>query len=94
VIFEAGMAMAKSDRRTVMVSIGPTVELFTDVTGRALLRLVEENQPKFRADLLQQLQNAGCIPRRNSNHASAGDFAGILMKARQGSHPSLSGAVG
>lgn len=57
VLFEAGMAMGRDDRRTIMVELGD-LRPFSDVAGRHAVRLT--NQPKHRKALAQRLKTAGC----------------------------------
>lgn len=57
VLFEAGMALARSPDRTVLVEVGP-VKPFSDVAGRHVVRLGDSESR--RRDLLERLQTAGC----------------------------------
>ena len=59
VIFEAGMALAKDDTRTILVEVGP-VRVMSDLQGRHVIRL--DNSPERRNDLVQRLRVAGCLP--------------------------------
>jgi predicted nucleotide-binding protein len=57
VLFEAGMAIARDDRRTVLIEIG-SVKPFSDIAGRHVIRL--NNSPERRTDLAERLRTAGC----------------------------------
>jgi len=57
VLFEAGMAMGRDAKRTVLVEIGK-LRPFSDVGGRHILRL--NNTSERRQDLADRLKNAGC----------------------------------
>ncbi len=57
VLFEAGMAMGRDVRRTVLVQVG-TLRPFSDVGGRHILRL--NNSSARRQDLADRLKAAGC----------------------------------
>ena len=76
VLFEAGMAMARSEERTVLVQIGD-VRPFSDIGGRHVLRLSDTSE--CRQQLAQRLANAGCpVQREGTAWHSAGDFANAL----------------
>lgn len=57
VIFEAGMALAMKEDRTILVRIG-NAEVFSDVFGRHVLRL--DNTAESRGDLRDRLIGMGC----------------------------------
>ncbi len=58
VIFEVGMALALRPERTVMVSLGVDVAMFSDIQGRLVLRLA--NDEPSRRSLLLKLEQLGC----------------------------------
>ena len=57
VLFEAGMAMGRDAKRTVLVEVG-NLRPFSDVAGRHILRL--NNSSERRQDLADRLKNTGC----------------------------------
>ena len=57
VLFEAGMALGRDARRTVLVELGK-LRPFTDVAGRHAVRM--DNTAQRRKDLAQRLRTAGC----------------------------------
>ena len=76
VLFEAGMAMGRSEDRTVLVEIGD-LRPFSDLAGRHAIRL--SNSSVRRQDLAMRLQTAGCpINLEGTDWHNAGDFEGVL----------------
>ena len=76
VLFEAGMAMGRSEDRTVLVEIGD-LRPFSDVAGRHAIRL--NNSSIRRQELAMRLQTAGCpINLEGTLWHVAGDFEGIV----------------
>jgi predicted nucleotide-binding protein len=57
VLFEAGMALARYPRQTVLVQVG-NIRSFSDVSGRHILHL--DSSPPKRQELAQRLRAAGC----------------------------------
>ncbi len=60
VILEAGMALAKDETRTILVSTG-AMRGMSDLDGRHIIRL--NNSAERRNDLVQRLKVAGCQPK-------------------------------
>jgi len=57
VLFEAGMAMGRDPKRTVLVQLGQ-LRPFSDVVGRHAVRI--DGSAERRKELAQRLQTAGC----------------------------------
>lgn len=80
VIFEAGMAMGIDEKRTILVTLGSDVKLFSDVDGRHVVRL--DNSAEKREILKLRLQGIGCAVSSNTknlhNRALAGDFEACI----------------
>lgn len=72
VLFEAGMALGRDPRRTVLVEIGG-VRPFSDVAGRHAIRLT--NDVARRQELASRLHTAGCeVDLRGTDWHTTGDF--------------------
>lgn len=72
VLFEAGMAMGRDPKRTVLVELG-TLRPFSDVAGRHAVRL--NSSPEKRLDLANRLRTAGCeVDSSGTDWLNAGDF--------------------
>lgn len=72
VLFEAGMALGRDPRRTVLVEIGG-VRPFSDVAGRHAIRLT--NDPAHRQELARRLKTAGCdVDLAGTDWHTTGDF--------------------
>lgn len=73
VLFEAGMAMGRDPKRTVLVELG-SVRPFSDIAGRHTLRM--GNEPDRRKQLAQRLETAGCvIDTSGDDWLTSGEFA-------------------
>lgn len=73
VLFEAGMALGREARRTVLVEVG-TVRPFSDVAGRHAVRLT--NDVASRQALANRLQTAGCeVDLSGTDWHTTGDFS-------------------
>jgi len=72
VLFEAGMALGRDAKRTVLVEVG-AVRPFSDVAGRHTIRLA--NDTATRQALANRLRTAGCpVDVVGSHWHTAGDF--------------------
>lgn len=58
VLFEAGLALGRFPKRTIIVEVGD-LRPFSDIAGRHTIRM--NNSTKARQDLAQRLSLAGCI---------------------------------
>ena len=76
VLFEAGMAIARDQDRTVLVELG-SLRPFSDIAGRFTIRL--DNSTQRRQELAQRLAAAGCaVNREGTDWHTAGDFDAVL----------------
>ena len=81
VLFEAGMAMGRDARRTVLVELG-MLRPISDIAGRHTIRLDDTSQR--RQDLAQRLKRAGCsVNIEGTDWHSSGDFQAALAPSRQ-----------
>lgn len=72
VLFEAGMALGRDPRRTVLVEVGE-VRPFSDVAGRHAIRLT--NDVARRQELASRLATAGCqVNLAGTDWHTTGDF--------------------
>jgi hypothetical protein len=72
VLFEAGMALGRSEDRTILVELGE-LRPFSDVGGRHVLRM--DNTAQKRHALASRLETAGCpVNRKGSDWLEVGDF--------------------
>lgn len=72
VLFEAGMALGRDAKRTVLVEVGE-VRPFSDVAGRHAIRLT--NAPASRQALASRLRTAGCaVDLTGTDWHTSGDF--------------------
>ncbi len=72
VLFEAGMALGRDEKRTVLVEVGEVRE-FSDVAGRHAVRL--RNDVASRQSLANRLLTAGCdVQLGGSDWHTTGDF--------------------
>ena len=77
VLFEAGMAMGRDERRTILVELG-SLRPFSDIAGRHTIRL--DNTSQRRQELAQRLEQAGCsVNLEGTDWHSAGDFQAALF---------------
>ena len=72
VLFEAGMAMGRDPKRTVLVEFGQ-LRPFSDVVGRHAVRI--NGSVEKRKELAQRLETAGCaVNLTGEDWLSTGDF--------------------
>ena len=77
VLFEAGMAMGRSQERTVLVELG-SLRPFSDIAGRHTIRI--DNTSQRRQELAQRLEAAGCAVNLDGiDWHSAGDFDAAIQ---------------
>ena len=78
VLFEAGMAMGRSQDRTILVELG-ALRPFSDIAGRHVIRL--DNSSQRRQELAQRLQTAGCpVKLDGTGWHTSGDFDAALER--------------
>ena len=83
VLFEAGMAMARSQEWTVLVELGH-LRPFTDIAGIHVVRM--DGSSQRRQELGQRLRTAGCPANLDgTDWHTAGDFEGAVAQLPQGS---------
>ena len=91
VLFEAGMAMAGNQDRTILVELG-YLRPFSDVAGRHVIRM--DNSSQRRQELAQRLKAAGCpVNLRGVGWHTVGDFEAAIAQTVQDS-PDLAAAEG
>lgn len=72
VIFEAGIAMGRSEDRTILVQVGK-LRPISDIAGRHITHL--DNSPKKRQELVTKLNGAGCeVDTSGTDWLSVGNF--------------------
>ena len=77
VLFESGMAMARSQDRTILVELG-TLRPFSDIAGLHVVRM--DGSSKRRQDLAKRLERAGCpVNLEGTDWHTAGDFAAAML---------------
>ena len=73
VLFEAGMALGRDPRRTVLVELG-SIRPFSDIAGRHVIRM--RDSASMRRELVQRLETAGCrVDLSGTDWLTAGDFS-------------------
>jgi len=77
VLFEAGWAMGKYPKRTIIVELGK-LRPFTDISGRYVVRL--NNSHEKRKDVISRLKVAGCaVNDDGTDWLLAGDFDSAII---------------
>ena len=70
------MAIARDERRTILVKVG-SVKNFSDIGGRHILNL--DNTSEMRQIFVQKLATAGCtVDTTGTDWLSVGNFEGTL----------------
>jgi hypothetical protein len=76
VLFEAGMAMGRTDKRTILVQLGD-LRPFSDIFGRHVVRF--DGTPQKRNDLVGRLRTAECdVDISGNDWLKAGDFVQVI----------------
>lgn len=74
VIFEAGMAMGRSEKRTILVQVGE-IRPISDIAGRHITHL--DNSAQKRQELVTKLSSAGCeVNTSGTDWLTVGNFQG------------------
>jgi predicted nucleotide-binding protein len=85
VIFEAGMAYGIAPKRTVLVTVGTDVALFSDVNGVHIVRL--DNGVNSRGSFRHKLMGMGCEIDKGTHAwtdpAQAGDFEACITALQE-----------
>jgi predicted nucleotide-binding protein len=82
VLIEAGMALGRSEDRTILVQVG-CFRVPSDLGGRHIVRL--DGSPETRNELAQRLKTAGCEPETgNRDWYRVGSFKMSTKKRRGG----------
>lgn len=80
VIFEAGMAFGRFEKRTVLVELGE-LRPFSDIAGIHVVRL--DNTTQRRQELAERLKAAGCpVQLDGVSWHDAGDFEAALLQPK------------
>lgn len=78
VIFEAGMALGAHEERTILVTMGASADLFSDLSGRHVVRL--NNSTDARETFRTRLIGVGCaVDKDATGWPSAGDFESCVQ---------------
>jgi predicted nucleotide-binding protein len=81
VLFEAGMAMGRDSKRTVLVQVGQ-LRPFSDIGGRHVLRL--KNSSTSRQELADRLRTAGCdVDMSGTDWHTTGSFDAIVQSVKR-----------
>jgi len=81
VLFEAGMAMGKSSKRTILIELGE-LRPFSDISGRHVVKL--DNSIEKRKDLVQRLNSIGCpVSLSGTLWHQAGDFDNSIKNGKK-----------
>ena len=87
VLFEAGMAMGRDEKSTILVELGE-LRPFSDIGGRHVVRLDDSTQR--RQDLAQRLRAAGCqVNLDGTDWHHAGDFMAAIAASSVREPPSV-----
>jgi len=80
VLFEAGLALGRFPKQTVIVEVGD-LRPFSDIAGRHTIRL--NNSTKTRQDVAQRLAIAGCkVDLSGTDWHQTGDFSSISFSKK------------
>lgn len=80
VIYEAGMAMARHQEKTIMVQVG-TIKGFSDIFGRHMMHL--NNSPTSRNNFVLRLEQICNVDRTGDRWMEVGDFTPAAPKAKK-----------
>lgn len=81
VLFEAGMALGRNERATILVQIGD-LRPFSNVAGRQVVHL--SNDPASRRELVRRLGAAGCaVDDADDDWLRLGNFEGLVPESRR-----------
>jgi predicted nucleotide-binding protein len=80
VIYEAGMAMARHQEKTIMVQVG-TIKGFSDIFGRHIMHL--NNSPTSRNNFVLRLEQVCKVDRTGNRWMEVGDFTPAIPKPKK-----------
>ena len=89
VIFEAGFALGANPNHTVLVALGPEVQVFSDIHG-VVVHEIKRGDTQFRSSLANVLRNAKCnVDTSTGDHLTVGNFDDVILRANHSTRGKL-----